>query len=98
MNGNEILNLAREKHIKEREDNKELNAMRFIIQYQNGKTYIYKFVSATLSIFKTLKLEDVIMVQVASGISPVDNRNIFVPVIYNTVYIKERYEVPYDEN
>lgn len=98
MNGNEILNLAREKHIKEREDNKELNAMRFVIQYQNGKTYIYKFVSATLSIFKTLKLEDVIMIQVASGISPVDNRNIFVPVIYNTVYIKERYEVPYDEN
>ena len=72
--------------------------MRFVIQYQNGKTYIYKFVSATLSIFKTLKLEDVIMVQVASGISPADNRNIFVPVIYNTVYIKERYEVPYDEN
>lgn len=97
MTGSDIIKIAREKHIKEREQNSEINAIRFIVQYQNGKTYIYKFIAASLNIIKNLNMNEVIMVQVASGISPTGNRNIFVPVVYNMVYFKERYEVPYDE-
>ena len=52
MTGSDIIKIAREKHIKEVENNKELNAMRFVIQYQNGKTYIYKFNSPSLSAIK----------------------------------------------
>lgn len=95
MTGSDIIKIAREKHIKEREQNSEINAMRFIVQYQNGKTYIYKFISASLNIIKNLDMGEVIMVQVASGISPTDNRNIFAPIVYNMIYFKERYEVPY---
>lgn len=97
MTGSDIIKIARAKHIEERDKNSELNAMRFIVQYQNGKTYIYKFIAASLNIIKNLNMDEVIMVQVASGISPTDNRGIFAPVVYNMVYFKERYEVPYDE-
>lgn len=97
MTGSDIIKIARVKHIEERDKNSELNAMRFIVQYQNGKTYIYKFIAASLNIIKNLNMDEVIMVQVASGISPIDNRNIFAPVVYNMVYFKERYEVSYDE-
>ena len=97
MTGSDIIKIARAKHIEEPDKNSELNAMRFIVQYQNGKTYIYKFIAASLNIIKNLNMDEVIMVQVASGISPTDNRSIFAPVVYNMVYFKERYEVPYDE-
>lgn len=37
MTGPDIIKIARAKHIEERDKNYELNAMRFIVQYQNGK-------------------------------------------------------------
>lgn len=97
MTGSDIIKMSREKHIKEVENNKELNAMRFVIQYQNGKTYIYKFNSPSLNAIKKININDVIMAQVISGFCPTTNRENFIPMIYNLVYIQERFEVQYEE-
>lgn len=97
MTGSDIIKIARDTHIAEVERNKELNAMRFIIQFQNGKTYIYKFNSPSLKAIKGINLDQVIMAQVVSGICPTTNRENFIPVIYNMIYLERRFEVKLEE-